>query len=364
MVAPISGPFTKTITVKGPPTSLGYKPDWLAITRVWRRQRKPYNLPLVYSLDSRRVVSHYDSDGTVYAATNNVWYGVPQYFVDNAYNKAYAKFVNKLHDSAEMLVNLAEHRQANQMITTRVVQLARFARAIRRFRFGEAAAALGMSRQSIQRMNLRSTSKALGNNWLEFHFGWSPLIGDIKTAMDILTSGLPPFRIKVKAAMDLPESSSSLSLSHGTTSSTRYHEGFLIAAGISVENPNLWLANRLGLVNPLGLAWELVPFSFVLDWFVNLNDVLKSSSEFYGLNLINPYRTEFRTVDHSETEYWRTFWMGSWITTRSRRMTTNYCAVGRSLGIPGPTLRVRPAKALSWQRGLTAVSLLLQSIKG
>jgi hypothetical protein len=39
----------------------------------------------------------------------------------------------------------------------------------------------------------------------------------------------------------------------------------------------LWSAKTLNvLANPLVTAWELVPFSFVVDWFVNLGDVLSA----------------------------------------------------------------------------------------
>lgn len=365
MVTPIYGPATRTITMKGPPTSTGYKPDHIQIVRRRYNQTKPYNLPLGYTLDSKRIVSFSDTDTTVYKSVADVWYGIPQDLVDNTYNKCYAKFVDKIHNTAEMATNLAEHKQANAMITTRVVQLAKFARALRKFQFGDAAKALGLQRSESPR-NLKKTAKAFGNNWLEFHFGWSPLVGDISRSMDILTSGLPPFKVIARTAKEqsLSENLSTSDGKHPWYRNTWYREGFRIQAGFSVANPNLWLANRLGLLNPLGLAWELVPFSFIVDWFVNLNDVLKSSSEFYGLTLINPFRTEFRKVTHSETQLWyQTFGANTYLM-RSQMWSSEFCAVGRSLGIPGPTLRVRPAKALSWQRGLTAASLLVQSLKG
>jgi hypothetical protein len=33
---------------------------------------------------------------------------------------------------------------------------------------------------------------------------------------------------------------------------------------------------KTGMVNPVSVAWELVPYSFVVDWFINVGDVLQS----------------------------------------------------------------------------------------
>lgn len=37
-------------------------------------------------------------------------------------------------------------------------------------------------------------------------------------------------------------------------------------------SPSLSTAQQLGLTNPAQLAWELVPFSFVVDWFIPVGD--------------------------------------------------------------------------------------------
>lgn len=362
MVLPISGPFRTYISLKGPPTSLGYKPTWLEITRYSSRQRKPYNLPLAFSLDSRRVTSFYDSDPSTYKSTSDVWYGMTQAQVDNTYNRAYAKFIDKINDTADMGTNLAEHEQAKKMITSRLIQLARFSNALRRFRFGDAANALGISRSKLSQLSLRKAAKSFGNNWLEFHFGWSPLIGDIWTGMNIVTSGLPPFNVKARHSSDEVVNEVLFnSQTHKYFRGTKYHEGWELRAQVEVDNPNLWLAGRLGLVNPASLAWELVPFSFVADWFVNVGDVIRSYTDTIGLRLLYPSRTEFRQVQHTETELMMPPQYASY---RARGFSSEYISVGRSTSIPGPTLRVRPVKALSWVRGLTAASLLVQSLKG
>ena len=60
-----------------------------------------------------------------------------------------------------------------------------------------------------------------------------------------------------------------------------------------ITNPNLLLANRLGLVNPLSVAWELVPFSFVVDWFSGVGNVLDGYTDLLGLSVVDTYSVRY-----------------------------------------------------------------------
>lgn len=41
-----------------------------------------------------------------------------------------------------------------------------------------------------------------------------------------------------------------------------------------INNPDLLLPAKVGLTNPLSVAWELIPFSFVVDWFLPIGKYL------------------------------------------------------------------------------------------
>jgi hypothetical protein len=45
--------------------------------------------------------------------------------------------------------------------------------------------------------------------------------------------------------------------------------------------------NQLGLLNPASLAWELVPFSFVIDWALPIGPVLQALTAPAGLRFVN-----------------------------------------------------------------------------
>jgi hypothetical protein len=304
--------------------------------------------------------------------------------IDQTYNECYRKFIEKLreeHDASKtdaqghpvvttsgnsgLGTTLAEIKQAREMITGRLELLVRFTKAVRGYRFYDAYTILGMHRKIADReawlksTRLRRSAKSFGNNWLEFHFGWSPLVDDIKQAMEVLTGGLPDFKVFARhskieqTTINLPGGSP---LVENRLSIERWIDRHQVGSYVSVSNPNMWLANRLGLINPLALAWELVPFSFVVDWFANLNDVINSHSDYFGLALKNSYWTETRYLTYTLNRIRPSI-------SFFENYSTEFVAVGRTIGIPGPTLRMRPAKALSWQRGLTAASLLLQRLK-
>lgn len=51
----------------------------------------------------------------------------------------------------------------------------------------------------------------------------------------------------------------------------------------NITNPWLHTASSSGLINPLSIAWEVVPFSFVLDWFIPIGATLQAITASVGL---------------------------------------------------------------------------------
>jgi len=60
-------------------------------------------------------------------------------------------------------------------------------------------------------------------------------------------------------------------------------------------------AQRLGLTDPILLAWELIPYSFVIDWFINVGEFLEASGTITGLKRVGIHVTttteEYSRVD-------------------------------------------------------------------
>jgi len=353
MVAPITGPFVRQSTGAGQPMNTGHRPTWYYVRRTWYRQKKPYNLPLQFYLDKRQIETYSSTDNANYKDYTDCPTGVHQPTYDWAYAKCYERFKNAIKgDTSEMAVTLAERRQALEMVSARSIQLLRFTRAVKQFRFGDAANILGIGGPPS---NLRKRGRDFGSNWLEFHFGWSPLIGDIGNSMQLLCRGLPPFRIRSRASV---QTEFRELIGSGFTTTRRFNRvtaRWTIGADVQVSNPNTLLLNQLGFVNPVTIAWELVPFSFVLDWFVNVNDVLGSFTDFWGVSLHRP----FITLHH---EWWRE--SHYFLNPSQEKWGQRSIIVSRVPGTPpGPALRTRAPWRLSPTRALTSVSLLLQQLR-
>lgn len=369
MVAPVSGPFTRTQTGFGKPTSLGFKPQWLNRTSTWYRQKRPYNLPLTYKLRIDLVTKSVIEDPGYVLVSQSPYVPLASATSDRtaAYNKAYEKFKGGLGESASLSVSLAERKQAMSMIATRAGQLAGFARKLRKLDFVGAGRELGLTPDQVPK-GLRRKAKAFGNNYLEFHFGWSPLINDIGNAVEVLQGGVPPCRVSGRGRISSkntvywnPQPPGQGSLSGWDWTLHDYITECKIVADVSVSDPNLWLANQLGFVNPATVLWELVPFSFVVDWFVNVSNFLSGYTDLLGLSITRA-STTFARNGVFTTDYgtYNTF-QKRWITYQKGWKNTE---IERSSGIgSGPSLRVRQPWRVSPRRGLAAISLLLQQLR-
>jgi hypothetical protein len=369
MVAPVTGPFTRTQSGYGPPTSLGFKPQWLSRNSTWYRQKRPYNLPLTYQVRIDRVTaSRVDDPGyTTYSESPYISLANAPSDRAAAYNAAYAKFKGGLGDNAALSVSLAERHQAVEMIAKRAGQLTSFAGKLRKLDFPGAAKALGLAPSQVPK-GLRRKAKAFGNNYLEFHFGWSPLVADIGNAVDVLQGGVPPSRVSGRGKISSkyrqywnPQPPGQGNLAGWDWTNNDYKTECKIVADISVSDPNLWLANSLGFVNPATVAWELVPYSFVVDWFVNVSDFLSGYTDMLGLSITRASTTFARNgVFHRSYATYNNFY-SKWITYEKGWQNTE---IERSAGIgTGPSLRVRQPWRVSPRRGLAAISLLLQKLR-
>lgn len=354
---PVTGPF--------PYTEVG---PYHNLNAVRYRQAKPYNLPLAYRME--RAAGWRSSKGRSlyggeYESTREKavsWSFLNMSEADRhynaAYNHAYAKFQGQISDSAGWGENLAQFNKAREMFNSRAWQLWQFTRNMRQGRFGDAARYLRTNVPSRV-----SHSRALSANILEFEYGLKPLMSDIKSSAEILTSDPHPKQVKASSFdywRDYYPSSGPGYVSRGEATCKLF---VTIRSGVRVTNPNLFLAVRLGLLD-VALPWKLLPFSFVVDWFVNVEQMFSSMTDLYGLELDNPHYTWkalCRATGYERTD-WQEFnpetggFFGSFVQHDTVIQTVE---LHRVLGLPGPSLVVKPFKGFSMQRGIQAIALVL-----
>lgn len=279
------------------------------------------------------------------------------------------RLINKIRgEAAGIGITLAQFGQSYSMVAQRAIQLTQFVRKLKRFDFVGAAREIGVLdtprvHRMVQSKRLRRDARHYAKNYLEFHFGWSPLVQDMYTAMDALQRPIPLGRVKVRGRLDAGTWASTTSGAYYRA--TAYHtQVFRGVAGceISVSNPNLYLANLMGLSNAGAIAWDAKPFSFVVDWIVNVSQVLNNMSDYVGLEVKHPYVTKtWRDNCYTHGENKGTY--TPWSTTMA--LYSRGVSVIRGTNLPQVTL-VRKRSALfegKLRRALSAVSLLALHIK-
>lgn len=323
--------------------------------RQWEVQRKPYVHPLPFTFRTDKRTSCTTTSGN-YSPNDGQWVCGLQDFT-SVKNRSYAELKAKLGDTATWANNLHEARGSIDMILKRASQITGFSRALRKGNFGWAVRELGLTDTRGKRFKSLK-AKPFGDQFLEFHFGWVPMIQDIGAAMNVLQD--TDFGTKSYSAM-IRQPYNRFSRSGDSANFTRDQERGNVAvrqgAHFRVTNPNAFLANQMGFVNPLSVAWEAVPFSFVADWFGNVGDVLASMTDFVGVSVIDPYNTAFQSGDRTFTSVTS----GTFGKTNRFTSTVAYCT--RGPGLSGVTLQVKPFKGFSITRAATAISLLCQQLK-
>jgi hypothetical protein len=105
--------------------------------------------------------------------------------------------------------------------------------------------------------------------WLEGHLGWSPMIGDIYNAAELLKLSQRQNRIKVSTANSCKLRASGLAPHWEVEGEDKYIQAIIVEFS---REPTM--IERLGLTDPAGILWEATPYSFVVDWFLPIGNSL------------------------------------------------------------------------------------------
>lgn len=339
----ITGPFVRQTQPSG-------NPSQFELT-TWYRQNPPFDKPLPYSSEKGWCFNFGSSED----ASSYVLWAKETRHDESLYAQAYAKFVDKLGESAGLGIDLTQWRQSDEMIRKRLKQLAAFTKAVLRRDPSGIAASLGISLKDVKRLlkTRHGVSKALSDLWLEFWFGWKPLVHDIFTALEVFDRDIPVRPIRVQAKQEGPISTSSnFPFTEHGTAWTR--DVLVLGAKIKVTNPMLHLLQQFGIINPAAIAWDAVPWSFVVDWFGNVSSYLNSFTDFAGVELVDGYQTSFRALERGYRSWapWYSYVSYGTATLFYRTLVNSF---------PVPPLHF-DFKSVSPVRALTAITLLSQQL--
>lgn len=158
----------------------------------------------------------------------------------------------------------------------------------------------------------RAAQRALSDSWLEANFGWSPLLSDAVDAYHALR------RLSARVPLERFYGAHKEATNPTYDSGTRALDGYTLRFTVRIESESFvkyYGAVRLQTGTPTGSAleefgvkardflpavWEAIPYSFLIDYFSNVGDIIEAVS-FPQSNMAWMART-FRNHSSRSTE--------------------------------------------------------------
>lgn len=235
------------------------------------------------------------ADGRLDQTIEGNWGSYPPSFTfdlttvdSNVYNDCLSKVFDRIRGEVDLSVDILEGGQTRRMIRDALKTLSY----VRRFHPSD----LRTWYREFKRYPPGS-ARALGSRWLEFQYGWKPLAQDIYEAGVELQRFLPRlFVIKERAKqVNVFTASSVFDAESGIPVTCRVENSHRVEiCGHFQFKPSLvqFLSNFTSL-NPVSMAWELTPYSFVVDWFLDVGGYLRNleSACLLGQMFKSGYRT-------------------------------------------------------------------------
>lgn len=257
-------------------------------------------------------------------------------------------------ESASLGVALGEAGKSAEMIARRAGQLRRGFSALRRGRFRQFTRELEIVPKRRDRNRVSNSVQGASSLWLEYSYGWKILVSDIYSGCLVLSQPLPHGEHSGSGRETYQYASrrrpaQTLEYWKGVTFVKQGCKAFVV-------NPNLYLAQQAGLANPASVAWDLVPFSFLVDWVFDVQVVIDSWTDLLGIEVQDPYTTTFRRFNG----YYERYSTGSQPRNKYRYGSGWVVVRDKGLSRPAPNTQFTANIGQSVTRAANAVALLGQ----
>lgn len=198
---------------------------------------------------------------------------------EGGYARAYDKFYGEANGSAQVGLALLEAKASLAMAEKRLIQFTTLFKGILTRDFRLVSKAIGNTRKSRETFR-KTKGQPISECYIEWLFGWKPIIDDVYNAAGILGRDFHGNMIVSKAKMS---GGSTVPIGNTVVEKRSYKTRYKISGRLVVTNPNLLLAQQMGLTNPAALVWEAIPFSFLVNWFVPVGKFFASWDKNLGI---------------------------------------------------------------------------------
>lgn len=333
------------------------------IRKVWvKKPRRFYVVDHPYSCEIKDMNMCLFTTGPSYYVGKNVPYGA---FGNTVYGRYLGSDIWSANDDLALLSQL-RGRVAGSDFNAGVF-LGEGHQVLRMI--GDSALKIAKSLRCLKKGNLRGASVALtgkaydpktgkvANNWLELQYGWLPLLSDVHGGALFLAHHLntplqTTVRVNRSQKAEMRETSSQAGNSPDIS---RIHSRGYIKAILKEKD----VAQLSGLTDPVSIAWELVPYSFVVDWFIPIGSWLSARGLRSALTgtFVTTRMVTWEGLGYGDYISGRYYSApGSWA-----KMVSLNRTISSSLQVPLPDFKPL-GKVLSWQHAANAVALLTQKL--
>lgn len=271
-----------------------------------------------------------------------------------AENQARSAFISQLRQgTSQLAVAAAEFQQSLGLITSTGLSLYQLYSDIRhgnwdrlKHRF------VGKGDTTFSGSLVLNALDSASAGWLTYWFGVSATLADAHGALAALTSPIPMGRLEGRGFNSFSVSEDYGSWQQNCSATIRS----VVGADVVVSNPNMFLRESLGLLNPATVAWELAPWSFVVDWMYDFGGLLSSLTDLAGVQVLNGYTSSLMRFSDS-LQIDPQYVTGGPAQCQGAMFT-------RAVGVPAyvPTFEVGLGLSNNIPRALSAWSLATQSL--
>lgn len=124
--------------------------------------------------------------------------------------------------------------------------------------------------------------------WLEYWYGWAPLVGDCyNVCKDLLRvpSMVTTARTRHKVVIGTSKVYNNSSAKGTIYQSSVFHIVTTARCFAKVNNQAISALSQTGILNPSLVLWEAMPYSFVVDWFIPVGDYLENLNALAGISV-------------------------------------------------------------------------------
>lgn len=209
-------------------------------------------------------------------------------------------------NDVNMSTTIAESMETANYIASIASDVFKFLRAVKTARPSLVKSFIYKRFSIPRRQRLRGANLTTAKLWLEYNYAIKPLVGDINNYLRLYSEGIITNNDNDRPWIVSGRSRRLLTVRRTSETSDVRHtaEAYVTVTTklfATVDNAGLLARSQLGITQSdlLLAAWEIVPFSFVLDWAIPIGDFIEAHLATQGLK----YRSGYTSIRVRELGY-------------------------------------------------------------